>query len=119
MPSGSKLAVRPEATEAEPPASDAAGVEKSSSAVLMLPATCHHAKPWRQQVEHWNEVRGDQRAVNMAINNCCPWSTKADLADHHPLHAWQGAVVPALDTSTQGTWTARQHQAIRKHSNVS
>jgi hypothetical protein len=39
MPSGSKLAVRPEATEAEPPASDAAGVEKSSSAVLMLPAT--------------------------------------------------------------------------------
>jgi hypothetical protein len=44
MPSGSKLAVRPEATEAEPPASEAAGVEKSSSAVLMLPAAWHYQK---------------------------------------------------------------------------
>jgi hypothetical protein len=49
MPSGSKLAVRPEATDAEPPASEAAGVEKSSSAVLMLPATWHHVNPRRQQ----------------------------------------------------------------------
>lgn len=50
MPSGSKLAVRPEATDAEPPASEAAGVEESSSAVLMLPATLKYEKPWRQQV---------------------------------------------------------------------